>query len=154
MMKINRTQTPIHLGQRSSKNQGQVIRFRTAAILLRAIVGTLFLLFYIPAGAEDPSESAYGSLVITWAGVIDNGEGDEPPHGPFGSLHVLIYEEDAGDPEDQFQYPEPLSHAYLSGPTSAGGEKREWLDGDEKAFENLEVFQWRKPDAAVRLLIY
>lgn len=85
MMKINRTQTPIHLGQRSSKNQGQVIRFRTAAILLRAIVGFLFLLFYIPAGAEDPSESAYGSLVITWAGVIDNGEGDEPPTVPLAA---------------------------------------------------------------------
>jgi|GEM_PF-2314878 len=116
--------------------------------------GILCLLSCIPAGAEDMSSNAYGSLVITWAGVIDNGEGDEPPHGPYGSLHVLVYEADMQDPADRQQYPDPLSHVYLSGPTSAGGSKQEWIDGDEEAFQDLEVFRWRKPDDAVTLLIY
>lgn len=102
---------------------------------------------------QDRSED-YGSLVITWAGVVDNGEGDDPPHGPIGSLHVLVYEADVSDPGDRFAYDAPLAHVYLSGPTSGGGTKQEWLDGDEKEFENLELFQWRGPDDAVSVLIY
>lgn len=154
MMKRNRTQPPICPGQRSYNKQGRVSVSSSVGILFGTTLGILGLLFGIPVGAEDTPSTAYGSLVITWAGVIDNGEGDEPPHGPYGSLHVLVYEADVSDLEDRQQYPEPLSHAYLSGPTSAGGEKREWLDGDEKTFQNLELFQWRKPDDAVTLLIY
>lgn len=97
---------------------------------------------------------SYGSLVITWAGVVDNGEGNDPPHGPIGSLHILVYEPGVPDPGDCFAYDAPLTHVYLSGPTSGGGDKREWLDGDEKTFENLEVFRWRKQNDAVSVLIY
>lgn len=102
---------------------------------------------------QDRSED-YGSLVITWAGVVDNGEGDDPPHGPIGSLHVLVYAAEVSDPGDRFAYDAPLAHVYLSGPTSGGGTKQEWLDGDEKEFENLELFQWRGLDDAVSVLVY
>lgn len=117
-------------------------------------IGFLCLCFGFGAAGEEGQGDACGTLVLTWAGVIDNGEGDEPPHGPYGSLHILVYEADAADPEDQQAYAAPLAHVYLSGPTSAGGSKREWLDGDEKDFQDLEVFRWRRPDDAVAVLIY
>ena len=153
-MKIGHKQSLVCRSEPLFTKQGQVSVPFPVGILLGMVPGILCLLSCIPAGAEDMPSNPYGSLVITWAGVIDNGEGDEPPHGPYGSLHVLVYEGDMQDPEDRKQYPEPLSHVYLSGPTSAGGSKQEWIDGDEEAFQDLEVFRWRKPDDAVTVLIY
>ncbi len=111
------------------------------------------IVFFIPvAGGEELNP--YGSLVITWAGVIDDGEGNDPPHGPYGSLHVLVYEISVQDPGDQRNYPKPLSHVYLNGPTKTPDDKYEWLDGDEKEFPNLEIFRWRKQDDEVAILVY
>jgi|GEM_PF-5920292 len=75
---------------------------------------------------EDSSQPKVSSTVgdcevaIVGAIVFDNGEEDELPHGPFGSLHVVIRNETA----------KPISHIYLNGPTLAGPNKWEWLDGD------------------------
>lgn len=123
-------------------------------------------------------KNIWGSLVIQWAGVSDNGEGDEdctiripfpfsilwgdrtnPCHGPEGSLHVLVYEADYGCPGPQKKYSGYLSHLYLNGPTYAGMDKNgskkwEWLDGDEKAFNDLEIFKWRKWNDAVFVFVY
>ena len=55
------------------------------------IVGTLVIaLILVVSGPSVSLAGGYGDLVVQWAGVVDNGEGDNWPHGPFGSLHILI----------------------------------------------------------------
>lgn len=53
---------------------------------------------------------------IRWVGVVDNGEGDNWPHGPLGNLHIQLY--DCAGKE--------ISHKVLTGPSD-----NEFLDGDQ-----------------------
>lgn len=53
---------------------------------------------------------------ITWIGVIDNGEGDDWPHGPLGNLHLQLYDCNGRE----------ISHTIIEGPSND-----EWLDGDQ-----------------------
>ena len=104
------------------------------------------------SSAQDNRKSAAsaGSLVINWAGVIDNGEGDRWPHGPHGSLHVLVYPPSQTCPGNQRNYPRPLTHVYLSGPSDG-----EWLDGDARSFNDLEVYLWRHNGLdSVKVFVY
>jgi hypothetical protein len=89
-----------------------------------------------------------GTLEILWAGVIDNGEGDDRPHGPFGSLHVLIYPGTAGCPGDQKSYRGYLSHTYLPGPS-----KGEWRDGDAMQMR-LPIHDWGSGYDDILVVVY
>jgi hypothetical protein len=59
---------------------------------------------------------AQSNFYITWIGVIDNGEGDDWPHGPYGNLHLQLYDCNGNE----------VSHTIIEGPS-----KKEWLDGDQ-----------------------
>lgn len=86
-------------------------------------------------------------LYITWVGVIDNGEGDDWPHGPYGSLHVLVYRD--GVPcGDIGSLPPSTTHTYLPGPS-----RGEWLDGDAKTF-SLPIYTWRPGERYVQVIVY
>lgn len=71
-------------------------------------------------------QSSNECLAIGWMGVIDNGEGSNPPHGPLGNLHVEIWDLSGNR----------IHHSILPGPTNA-----EWDDGD-KATLNIG-FYWQ-----------
>jgi hypothetical protein len=74
------------------------------------------------------SSGAY--LYLTWLGVVDNGEGREPPHGPYGSLHIS-----AKSPTG-FVIIEDM---VLGGPTRTPKGTYEFLDGDQANYSNLLV---------------
>ncbi len=114
----------------------------------------------------------FGTLVLQHAMVYDNGEGDEncsvavpwplsllfgdiinPCHGPHGSLHVLIFDPEKGCPPARKSYSGYLRHVYLKGPTPKGY-KWEWLDGDEKRFDDLALFEWRSENDSVIVFVY
>lgn len=115
-----------------------------------------------------PVRPNYGELTINWAGVLDNGEGSDKPigkrgiihHGPFGSLHILIYEPGTYFKTSATKYPKPLRHIKFSGPHKIEThtykpDKYEWDDGDEKYFNgSLSLFKWRHPNDAVLVFVY
>lgn len=97
--------------------------------------------------------SRYGELVIHWAGVIDNKEGKDGIHGPYGNFHVLVY--DAGEPcyGERRSYPVPLRHLVLPGPNNTG-QRCEWEDGDQQDYDRLGLFEWRGERDSVKVFIY
>lgn len=95
-----------------------------------------------------PNFDNYGYLTIQWAGVIDNGEGDDWPHGKLASLHVLIYPELRYCPGSRKSYSDYLQHVYLNGPSNY-----EWEDGDAKRMD-LCLFRWRSFNDAVTIVVY
>lgn len=99
------------------------------------------------------SSSKYGDLVLEWAGVIDNKEGKDGIHGPFGNFHILIY--DASKPcyGGRSSYPVPLRHIVLPGPNNTGN-RCEWDDGDQMNYDRLDLFQWRSQRDSVKVFIY
>ena len=132
------------------------------------------MLFICCNASERPKRkpAPYGFLVLQHAVVYDNGEGDEncsvtvpwplsiffgrvvnPCHGPHGSLHVLVFNDDSGCPQAQKSYDGYLRHIHLDGPTPKG-EKWEWLDGDEKGFSDLALFEWRNENDSVIIFVY
>lgn len=103
---------------------------------------------------EEPAGN-FGTLVLNWIGAISNGEGDDPPHGPFGSIYALIYNEGTPCPGPASEYHDFLKKVHIKGPsldTSKG--KWEWLDGDQILVRNIELFKWRSKNDAVRIFIY
>ena len=108
----------------------------------------------------------FGSLVITWAAVIDNGEGSKAGiipgvlhHGPVGRFHVLIYEQNDHSSlkknRSRVSYQRALRHIILDGPSSHGKSENEWDDGDFMEYDRgLEFFQWRHELDAVTVFIY
>jgi len=64
------------------------------------------------------------TLYIDWIGVIDNGEGDDWPHGPLGSLHATIWNSSG----------RKVASFVIHGPTSG-----EWLDGDAASYDGIEI---------------
>jgi hypothetical protein len=80
-------------------------------------------------------------LAIEFAHVRDNGEGRWPPHGPYSSLHVAIYQSD--------QLPEPpwhdellLHEAMLYGPHLTLPGLYEWLDDETLYYEGYGLYSW------------
>lgn len=103
-----------------------------------------------------------GWLAITWAGVIDNGEGDVGFHGPVGSLHILIYPALLPCPKRSgaSDYDNYIAHAMLLGPTTDG---KEWADGDYLDYWNtyeatgfrwITVCEWPSGVSELLLFIY
>jgi len=95
----------------------------------------------------------FGELVINWAGVIDNKEGRDGLHGPYGNFHVLIYEASNPCHENMAKYPVPLKHVVLPGPNNTG-QRCEWVDGDQMFYEKLSLFPWRSRGDSVKVFIY
>ena len=91
--------------------------------------------------AEDILSAGEGLLIIEYAHVIDNGEGRWPPHGPYGSIHVVVYR-----PEQSLQAPcSPeleLHEIMLYGPHRTFGDLFEWLDDEELVYMNYALYDW------------
>ena len=68
-------------------------------------------IFSSPINAQD--------LYLTWVGVVDNGEGDDWPHGPLGNLHLVLYNAQGKE----------YSHTILTGPSN-----NEFKDGDQASY--------------------
>jgi len=108
----------------------------------------------IPPDSHDILTNApFGELTVKWAGVVDNAEGTGFPHGPYGNLHILIYDSHDVCPEKQKIYPSPLRHIVLPGPNPTG-KKCEWDDGDQSKLDSLGLFEWRSNDDKVVVFIY
>jgi hypothetical protein len=99
------------------------------------------------------NSSKYGELVIDWAGVIDNKEGEDGIHGPYGNFHIFVY--NASEPcyGESSSYPVPLRHIVLPGPNNTGN-LCEWEDGDQMDYDRLGLFQWRGQRDSVKVFIY
>lgn len=100
-----------------------------------------------------------GSLYIKWAGVIDNAEGDDCPHGPTGKLYVLIYPANAYCPGDQKFYKGYINKLTLRGGTSgkfckgAPAAENEWLDGESRVV-NVRLYNWRYDNEEIVVFVY
>lgn len=105
-------------------------------------------------------------LALLAADCFDNGEGDECPHGPFGSIHIDFF--DDGTPS----WPMPgagrkdgclrdatgrCSRQKLPGPRSATvvcpyakPPSEEWLDGDSRDYgDGLTLLAWPPGKTAI-----
>ena len=102
-----------------------------------------------------------GVLAVSWAAMIDNAEGPSGDpigftgHGPVGNLHAMVYEphvfDDLRSRPHRRNYPTPLRHVILTGPTS-----NEWDDGDRKSYgrNGAELWRWRNSQDAVCLFVW
>jgi hypothetical protein len=90
---------------------------------------------------EDILSAGDELLTIEYANVIDNGEGRWPPHGPYGSIHVIVYR-----PEQLLEAPwSPVLELYetmLYGPHQTIGDLFEWLDDEELFYVNYALYDW------------
>ncbi|NEO99760.1 MAG: hypothetical protein F6K58_13990 [Symploca sp. SIO2E9] len=116
---------------------------------MKKLVLRLLIIAAIGICSSPAYASRYGSLVVNWSGVIDNGEGDGGLHGPLGSLHILVYDANKPCPGSSRKYSGFLRHIYLSGPSEG-----EWNDGDQRRFASLEIFRWRYASDAVKVFVY
>jgi hypothetical protein len=99
------------------------------------------------------NSSRYGELVVDWAGVIDNKEGKNGIHGPYGNFHILVYDANRPCYGLKSSYPVPLRHIVLPGPNNTG-HLCEWEDGDQMDYDRLGLFQWRGERDSVKVFIY
>ena len=106
-----------------------------------------------PDSHQNLTKAPFGELTVKWAGVVDNAEGPGFPHGPYGNLHILIYDTNNGCPDKQKIYPSPLRHIVLPGP-SPTGKKCEWDDGDQTELDSLGLFEWRSEEDKIVVFIY
>lgn len=106
-----------------------------------------------PSSFLESTNTRFGELSVKWAGVVDNAEEAGLPHGPYGNLHILIYDGDSECPANQKRYPPPLRHIILPGPHPTG-KKCEWDDGDHRKFDSLGLFEWRSEDDKILVFIY
>ncbi|HCU25189.1 MAG TPA: hypothetical protein DF383_09235 [Deltaproteobacteria bacterium] len=99
----------------------------------------------------------WGTQVLTLleAKCFDNGEGDEPPHGPFGHIYIDFFEanEDLNslsDNMDQRRIPMlPRTPRRLRGPWRTHKGLDEWLDQDKVVYRRGGLFEWKSRDAVV-----
>jgi hypothetical protein len=83
-------------------------------------------------------------LQICAVHVIDNGEGDNWPHGPHGNLYVDFFRPDeprqlSPDGADKRRIREPR---LLRGPHRTHGETDEWLDDEALLFWKYGIFRY------------
>jgi len=96
------------------------------------------------------SKICYGSLYINWIGVIDNGEGDYYPHGPWGNFHYIIAPFDyTCPPNKDFDWDDKDKNV-LPGPSN-----NEFIDGDEIKYDKpIKVYNWTNEKEKIKLIIY
>lgn len=85
-----------------------------------------------------------GVLQICVAYVIDNGEGDNWPHGPFGNLYIDFFNPDepletSEDGADHRRIREPI---VLRGPHETHHDTDEWLDDEVLRYTEFGMLQF------------
>lgn len=91
-----------------------------------------------------------GTLQVCAAYIIDNGEGDDWPHGPYGNLYWDVFRSDepvlaSADRADERRLQGP--HV-LRGPHRTHGDIDEWLDDELLTYHRFGLFRWGSHDAA------
>lgn len=76
--------------------------------------------------------------------VVDNGEGDDPPHGPYGNLYWDVF--GAFEPlmasRDGAQRRRVAKPRVLRGPHRTHGTNDEWIDDEVLTYANAGLFRW------------
>lgn len=98
-------------------------------------------LIFDGALAEDILSEGESLLTIEYANVKDNGEGKWPPHGPYGSIHAVIYSPEQ-PPEAPWRSDFELYRTMLYGPHRTIGNLFEWLDNEELTYTNYALYDW------------
>ena len=80
-------------------------------------------------------------LTIEYAYVEDNGEEQQLPHGPYGSIHVVIYGPEQ-PPEAPWSPELELYRTMLYGPHQTVGNLFEWLDNEVMTYTNYALYDW------------
>ncbi len=80
-------------------------------------------------------------MTVEYAHVIDNGEGGWPPHGPYGSIHVIVYRPEQS-PKAPWLPELELYETMLYGPHQTVGDLFEWLDDEELTYTNYALYDW------------
>ena len=145
--------------RRPDKPSRWLFRLVAFGLLVAAVVGTLLFLPRAPKVGVGPLAQGNDSLIfdgrlvegvlsageglltIEYAHVIDNGEGAWPPHGPYGSIHVVVYrpEQSPGPP---WQPDLELYETMLYGPHQTVGDLFEWLDDERLAYTHYGLYDW------------
>jgi hypothetical protein len=101
------------------------------------------LLIFDGRQAEDILSVGEGVLTVEYAHVKENGEGQLPPHGPYGSIHVKIYHPDQS-PRAPWLPELELHETILCGPHRTVGDLFEWLDDEKLIYTNYALYDWNK----------
>ena len=136
----------------SKKRQQPVRLFGAAAFLSFLVLG-----YQLVIQNNSPISSKNGSPVFDGALVEDilsegealltiehahvNGEGKWPPHGPYGSIHVVVYSPEQR-PEAPWQSECELYRTMLYGPHKTIGDLYEWLDDEALNYTNYALYDW------------
>jgi len=91
------------------------IKIENRGILLCCFIATFMIVMVLFSPVMLRAQWSQ-KLYIKWVGVIDNGEGNDWPHGPLGNLHVQLYDWRGKE----------YDHFILTGPS-----KKEFRDGDQ-----------------------
>lgn len=87
----------------------------------------------------------HGSVLeLLAAYVIDNGEGDEEPHGPHGNLHWDVFGpfEPLMESRDGANDRRVMTSSVLRGPHRTHGTTDEWLDDEALMYSGAGLFRW------------
>ena len=91
--------------------------------------------------AENILSEGDSLLTIEYAYVKDNGEGKWPPHGPYGSIHAVVYSPEQL-PEAPWKSDLELYRTMLYGPHQTIGNLFEWLDDEALIYTNYALYNW------------
>ena len=80
-------------------------------------------------------------LTLEYAYVEDNGEEQQLPHGPYGSIHVVVYGPEQ-PPEAPWSPELELYRTMLYGPHQTSGNLFEWLDNEAMTYTNYALYDW------------
>lgn len=92
-------------------------------------------------------------LTVEYAHVRDNGEEWWPIHGPYGSLHVAIYDT-SQPPGPPWREGHLLSETMLYGPHLTTWQLYEWLDGETLNYQHYGLYAWERDRSQVVLRLY
>jgi hypothetical protein len=83
-------------------------------------------------------------LELLAAYVIDNGEGEDPPHGPHGNLYWDVFGpfERVMESSDGAKQRRLSPSSVLRGPHRTHGTTDEWLDDEALMYSGAGLFQW------------
>lgn len=91
--------------------------------------------------ADDILSAGENLLTIEYAYVEDNGEEQRLPHGPYGSIHVVVYSPDQ-PPQAPWSPELELYRTMLYGPHQTVGNLFEWLDNEAITYTNYALYDW------------
>jgi hypothetical protein len=149
-------QTGLHCAERSAPWQGPV-RCGPDAVLRPA--RRVCTVFDDPSPHLDPVRGFYRAerdaanwvqpvdssvLEVMAVYVVDNGEGDDFPHGPHGNLYWDVFGpyERLMSSEDGSAARRLVGAKVLRGPHRTHGDTDEWLDDEALLYRNAGLFRW------------